>query len=94
MTTPGECFKKQVADRAGEVFALLFVIIILALPFILIVTYMVFGIPALSKSPTYAECVDRSLLITFGTMAALLIDIVYAYIIALPFLKCYVGLDL
>ena len=90
MTTPSECFKKQVKSNACKAFNIFIEGIILFLPIIVFVVY-IFSLP----SPNgYEEVINRINLIVLGFAGSAIIDFVYTYILAAPLLRCYFEVDI
>lgn len=85
MTTPSECFKKQIKSNACKAFSHFIVFIILMLPIIIFFGYFM-SMPPVTNIESLNE---RVLLLIFGGTASGVVDMIYAYIIAIPFVGCY-----
>ena len=90
MTTPSECFKKKVKLNTCTVFNHFIVCIILMLPIIIYAGYFM-SLPPVTNVESLNE---RVLLLIFGGSASIVVDIIYAYIMAIPFVECYFGAGL
>ena len=90
MTASSECFKKQVKSNTYTAFNIFIEGIIAFLPMIVSFVYL-FTFPAVN---VFNETTNRLGLVLFGCIAFVIINAFYAYIIAIPLLKCYFGEDL
>jgi hypothetical protein len=93
MTTPKECFNKQVKSNACKVFNTFIEGIIILFPLGICLSYVAYS--ASSCHPlTNAEAMNMALIFTGETLVFMFIEIIYVYIIAVPILNCYFGEDL
>jgi len=90
MTTPNECFKKQVKKNVCTAFNIFVEGIIILFPLGICLSYLALFISSCHPL-TNAEAMNMALIFTGETLLCMFIEIIYVYIIACPFLKCYFG---
>lgn len=84
MITSSECFKKRMKSNICTLFNALITGVIIFLPIIVFVAYW-FTLPPVKFDMFF----DRINILLFGGFISSLINAVYAWIFAFPFLKCY-----
>jgi hypothetical protein len=90
MTTPSECFKKQVKANACSAFNMFIKGIIMGWPMIVFAVYW-FSLPA---PEGYSECVCRVLLLCGGMIISSVVMLIYDWVIAVPLINCFFGEDI
>ncbi len=91
MTTPCECFKKQVKSNTCKAFNMFIKIIILMIPTIIFVGYWI-SLPSVDVNNIHLW-LDRVKMLIVGGLISMIIDIIYWYIVAVPFINCYYSED-
>ena len=85
MTTPSECFKKQVKANTCTAFNIFIVGVIILLPTIIWAIWL-FTLPLASTQKEFGANIFLGLT---SMLISVIINIIYAFTVALPFLRCY-----
>ena len=86
MTTPSECFKKQVKKNIVTSFDIFIEGTILFWPIVVFVLYWL----SLPPASTYDELFDRTFVVGWGGfILTCVFTFIYDYIIAIPILRCF-----
>jgi len=88
MTTPSECFVKHVKKNTCSAFNMFIMSVILLLPLIVFMAYF-FSLPSIDHNSSETVVFDRIALIFTGAVGSFFVTLIYDWLFAIPFLKCF-----
>ncbi len=90
MTTPTECFKKQATSNACKVFDGFIKVAIVFAPLVILLSYLIYGLFS-SHPTTLDETANIVIMFIIEAIVSVVVNGIYIYVIAIPFVDCYYG---